>query len=409
MSRRQSASYETAVPGTFRLVPPTVRLVALEKDYRDMREMYFGEPKPWADIVARLRDVEERVNARGGKSPKLPRELELERCRTRHLRCRMLARSPLPEFRFSGHETFPCRYTWLSKAVRHVDEKPDLFVQEDDAMVLLGVGKNMVRSIQFWADAARVIAPRAAGGYEVTAFGRELILGSKKQPAFDPYLEDTQTLWLLHWNISTVRNRPLFGWDFLLNRWQDPYLSSSTVVKAFLNETQHRERPPSKPTLEQMFDVFVHTYLPTRGRKGEVREDNLDCPLVELQLLVPEGVRESERAGTRHEPVFKFRRDAKPEISQALFAYCLDDFWRQFHPQEKTLPLQLVLAGHGGPGQIFKLPEEDIRSRAEALATETNGFFTFDDSAATPTIVRRSPISETFPLAAVYNLKETHV
>jgi hypothetical protein len=61
------ASYETAVPGTFRLVPPAVRLAALEKDYRDMREMYFGEPKPWPDIVARLRDVEGRINARVGR------------------------------------------------------------------------------------------------------------------------------------------------------------------------------------------------------------------------------------------------------------------------------------------------------------------------------------------------------
>lgn len=59
------ASYETAVPGTFRLVPAAVRLAALEKDYRDMREMYFGEPKPWPEIVARLRDVEARINARG--------------------------------------------------------------------------------------------------------------------------------------------------------------------------------------------------------------------------------------------------------------------------------------------------------------------------------------------------------
>jgi hypothetical protein len=321
----------------------------------------------------------------------------------------MLAESTALEFRFSGHETFPCRYTWLSKAVRHVNSEPALFSREDEAMVLLGVGKNMVRSIQFWADAARVIASRASGGHEVTALGKELILGTKVQPAFDPYLEDTQTLWLVHWNISTVRNRPLFAWDFLLNRWQDPYLSSSTVVKAFINETEHRERPPSKPTLEQMFDVFVHTYLPTRGRKGEVREDNLDCPLVELQLLVPEGVRESACNGTRHEAVFKFRRDAKPEISPALFAYCLDDFWLHRHAREKTLPLGTVLVGHGGPGQIFKLPEEDIRNRAETLAGETDGFFSFDDSAAIPAIVRQQPIDQRFPLAAVYDLKESHV
>lgn len=283
-----------------------------------------------------------------------------------------------------------------------------LFSREDDAMVILGVGKNMVRSMRFWAEAARVIEGTSERKHIVTDFGKSLIAGNGSEKGFDPFLEDIQTLWLIHWNVSTVSRSPLFGWDFLLNRWQDPYLSITSVVKAFENETASRERPPSRSTLEQMFEVFVHTYLPTRGRKGEVREDNLDCPLVELQLLVPEGVRESSTHNGRHEPVFKFRRDAKPEISSALFAYCLDDFWRQRHAREQTLSLETVVLGHGGPGQIFKLPEDEIRNRVEALHAETNGFFTFNDSAALPVIVRGKPISEKFPLVNVYELQEIH-
>ena len=48
-------------------------------------------------------------------------------------------------YRFSGHETFPCRYAWLPKAVQWLAEDPALFRNEDQAMVKLGVGKNMVR------------------------------------------------------------------------------------------------------------------------------------------------------------------------------------------------------------------------------------------------------------------------
>lgn len=315
----------------------------------------------------------------------------------------------VPEFRFSGHETFPCRYTWLPKATRGVADDPLLFTaHEDDAMVTLGVGKNMVRSMRFWAEAARVVAPRADGGHEVTPLGRDLLVGTKKQRALDPYLEDSQTLWLIHWHISTTTVSPLFGWDFLMNRWQEPHLSLSTVMSAFSKETAHRERPPSEPTLEQMFDVFVHTYLPTRGRKGEVREDNLDCPLVELQLLVADGVRASTRHTGRHEPVFKFRREAKPEISPALFAYCLDDFWRTRHKKETTLPLQAAISGHGSPGQIFKLPEDDVRGRVESLHVDTNGFFSFNDSAAHPTVKRHAPLEEPYPLARLYEPIAVH-
>jgi hypothetical protein len=58
------ASYETAVPGSFRLVPGEARLAALAQDYRDMREMFFGEPLPWEEIVARLRALETSINER---------------------------------------------------------------------------------------------------------------------------------------------------------------------------------------------------------------------------------------------------------------------------------------------------------------------------------------------------------
>ena len=58
------ASYETAVPGSFRLVPGEARLQVLAQDYRDMREMFFGEPLSWEDIVARLRALEKSINER---------------------------------------------------------------------------------------------------------------------------------------------------------------------------------------------------------------------------------------------------------------------------------------------------------------------------------------------------------
>jgi hypothetical protein len=56
------AKYETAVPGTFRLIPPSLRLSRLEADYRDMQEMFFGRPTSWADIVEKLRGLEARIN-----------------------------------------------------------------------------------------------------------------------------------------------------------------------------------------------------------------------------------------------------------------------------------------------------------------------------------------------------------
>ncbi len=56
------ARYETAVPGTFLLVPPAERLAQMAADYGEMRVMYFREPKPWAEIVARLTALQASIN-----------------------------------------------------------------------------------------------------------------------------------------------------------------------------------------------------------------------------------------------------------------------------------------------------------------------------------------------------------
>ena len=60
--RSGSAKYEEARPGSFRLVPTQNYLNLLEKDYKDMREMFFGEPLSWDRIISRLRKLESQIN-----------------------------------------------------------------------------------------------------------------------------------------------------------------------------------------------------------------------------------------------------------------------------------------------------------------------------------------------------------
>lgn len=58
------AKYPEAVPGTFRLVPDDSRIEELRADYRAMQLMYFREPPPWDEVVARLRELEMLINRR---------------------------------------------------------------------------------------------------------------------------------------------------------------------------------------------------------------------------------------------------------------------------------------------------------------------------------------------------------
>lgn len=299
-------------------------------------------------------------------------------------------------YRFSGHDAFPCRYAWLPKAVRSLNEDTALFRNEDEAMVRLGVGKNMVRAIRFWSDATGISESGPNGASGVSSFGSDL-LGTT---GYDPFLEDIQTLWLLHWKIATNRE-PLFAWEYLLNSWHRTDFTRGEAVEYLADEANRLGKKLSRVTLDNHFTTFLHTYLPTRSKKGEVLEDNLDCPLIELDLIVKVGER-TMTDSNRRETIYAFRTEEKPDISIGLFTYCLDEFWRKRHPTESTLAFREICVGRGSPGQIFKLPEHAVRKRLEDFEKDAKGCFVFQESAAAQRVVRRSDISSSRLLKRIY-------
>ncbi len=115
--------------------------------------------------------------------------------------------------RFSGHETFACRFSWLPKAVRLIERQPEAMSSDEEAILSLGLGKNMVRSLRFWLDAFDVAAPGPAG-WEVRPFGAA-VLGSG---GADPFIERTETQWLLHWSLTARVHSPLFAWRHVFHR-----------------------------------------------------------------------------------------------------------------------------------------------------------------------------------------------
>lgn len=59
------ARYDLAKPGSFRLMPNRDQFAALEKDYREMTMMIFGDVPEFEKIVATLRIVEADINRHG--------------------------------------------------------------------------------------------------------------------------------------------------------------------------------------------------------------------------------------------------------------------------------------------------------------------------------------------------------
>ena len=56
------AHYDSAKPGSFRLVPDPDRIGAIRQDYRRMEDMFMVPPPPFETILAELKALERSIN-----------------------------------------------------------------------------------------------------------------------------------------------------------------------------------------------------------------------------------------------------------------------------------------------------------------------------------------------------------
>lgn len=56
------ARYDIAKPGTIKLMPPEHCIDILRKDYTEMREMIFGEPPSFEELMSQVKAIESEIN-----------------------------------------------------------------------------------------------------------------------------------------------------------------------------------------------------------------------------------------------------------------------------------------------------------------------------------------------------------
>jgi hypothetical protein len=278
----------------------------------------------------------------------------------------------LPNFRFSGHQTFPLRIAWLPKAIREITSGKDPLTNIDEGIVSLGLGKNMVEALRCWIEAFQIVTKEDTG-WVLRPIGNLIFAPGT---GLDPYLEDHSSNWILHWLISTNNHAPFFAWECLFNRWPTAEFSSSAVVEAFRKEAEQNQRTASLVTLKQHWEVFLHSYRPSRGSKGE---DHLDSALSAIGLIQEAG--ERQNAAGKWETLYAFDTGPKIAIPQQLFAFFIHDWWNKNFASEHTVSLRELVAGNHSPGRILRMAESEILLRVSDLAeTQPNVFQTTESA-----------------------------
>jgi hypothetical protein len=293
------------------------------------------------------------------------------------------------QYAFSGHETFPFRYPWLKKGFDAVREDAGAFLR-DDAITTLGVGKNMVRSIRHWCLTVGVLAESRDGGptLQPTDLGTLLLADD----GLDPYLEDPATLWLLHWQIASNRFRAT-TWFWIFSHFHEPEFTREALTSVLFKWTQTLPgKQVAESSLKRDVEVFLRTYVPSRQSRGDITEDSLDCPLVELGLIVqPSGGH-----------AYRFRRGAQHALPDGILLYALLRFWAAFSPAAETLALHDLARQPGSPGRLFKIDESSLVERLEGVERLTEGSLSYGETAGLRQLYRRKRLNALEVLADAF-------
>ena len=288
------------------------------------------------------------------------------------------------KYKFSGHQTFAFRYGWLEKGVQGMLGDRTLFSRED-ALVTLGVGKNMVESIRHWCGVTQLIEDdteskkKGASALRVSAIGRSLLA----HDGWDPYLEDDASLWLIHWLLVS---NPICGttWQIAFSFLQRPDFTKRELLDHVAMFAEKNSVDVNESSLSRDVDCFIRTYTAARPTASKLNtiEDTFDCPLQELNLIQasPDG------------ELYRFSVGAKPTLPTAVFGYALGQYFDTARAGRNTMSVQECLYGPGSPGQAFKLDENALIAHMEELDRITRGKVELDETAGLKQIYRRHEI-----------------
>jgi hypothetical protein len=267
-------------------------------------------------------------------------------------------------FTFSGHDTFHCRQFWLKKAYDHVALKKSF--NDDDASLKLGVGRNMVTAIRFWAKQFQILDE-----HDKPTKIADQLLGRN---GWDPYLEDEGSLWLLHYLLVT-KNDGASTFHIMFNELikERPEFNSEVYTK-YVHQT--KDEGVNENTLKKDFTVFYKTYYADFEDKDI--EESFTGILTELELLKqkPKTVIGAD-GKTKEKNVWLIERTVRPNLPNEILLYAIVDQ----HGNSRSVSFNQLYHGHNSPGAVFALSKEGLTVALERLADASNGAITFSNQA----------------------------
>lgn len=209
---------------------------------------------------------------------------------------------PSKKYSFSGHESFTCKSLWLKKGYDYILLISDF--NAADAVVQLGVGKNMVSSIRYWMKAFGMTQ-----NDRLTDIARYIL---DTQSGRDPYIEDLGTLWLLHFMLISGEEATLYNWLFTRLQKERKVFDRQNVVN-FVRRVMTEDNKQNlfnENTVKKDVAVLIQNYVLPQKPKAL---DDYAALLIDLDLI-----RTGEDGKT-----YQFNIEGKRQVPWQMFLFAV--------------------------------------------------------------------------------------
>lgn len=270
----------------------------------------------------------------------------------------ILENTEIIKYTFSGHDSFQCRQLWLKKGYDYVQEGKNF--NDEDAVVRLGVGKNMVSSIRFWLKAFNIIDSKDVP----TEFGKRLF---DDETGYDPFLEDEASLWLLHYQL--IKNGFSSIYPIIFNEFRKEKLFFNKEI--FVNYVKRiGEANPdlnfNENTVAKDFIVFANLYKSDPESKDV--EDSFSGILSEIELLKTTGRGKDEQ--------YYIENTDRDNLPESIVLYVILD-----NPSYgNSISLNSLEFDINSPGSIFALNRSGLINKISDIVDDFYDI-TFTDQA----------------------------
>lgn len=264
---------------------------------------------------------------------------------------------------FSGHESFPCKTLWLKKGYDFSITDKDF--NSPDAVVELGVGKNMVAAIRYWYKAFGLNSSD-----ERIKWIPDFLFDDKDGK--DRFMEDLGTLWLLHFllvysNIASLYN--LFFVDFQKERRRFDKNQIITFVKRKMGEA-NQDLLFNANTVKKDVGVLLQNYcLPRNPQSNE----DYSTLLMDLDLLRQKEKKEENEENEKNKS-FYFNIEGKKKVTPEVFLFAV----LMYKPDEdNTIPFDLLQ----DIGLVFCMNDLEVIDMLRFLSERYSDSLTYSDVA----------------------------